>query len=104
MERNGEKVTTVVLVEGFFDCIRVHAAGYPAVALMGCSLSEQQEELLCRHFTGAVILLDGDEAGRKGSEDCLLRLGRRMWVKIVSPPEDKQPDDLSSEELRELLG
>jgi len=102
--RSGEKVSTVVLVEGFFDCIRVHAAGYPCVALMGSSLSTEQEELLCRNFSGVVILLDGDEAGRKGSEECLLRLGRRMWAKIVTLPEGKQPDGLSVEELRGLVG
>lgn len=104
LERNGEKVSTAVLVEGFFDCIRMHAAGYPSVALMGISLSEQQEALLCQHFSRVVILLDGDEAGRRGTDECLLRLGRKLWTKAVTLPPDKQPDQLSSEELRGLLG
>jgi DNA primase len=94
---------TVVLVEGFFDCIKVHTAGYPCVALMGSSLSEGQEALLSSHFGGVVLLLDGDEAGRKGTDDCLLRLGRRMWVKAAAVPEGKQPDMLSDEELRALV-
>src|SRR5436853_4581508 len=38
--------SVVVLVEGFFDCMKVSQAGYPCVALMGCSMSELQEELL----------------------------------------------------------
>jgi DNA primase len=96
--------STVVLVEGFFDCIRVQEAGYPAAALMGSSLSTVQEELLCGHFNAAVILLDGDETGRKGTEECLLRLGRRIWTKAVCLPDGKQPDQLSGEELRQLLG
>jgi DNA primase len=38
---------SVVIVEGFFDCIKVHQAGLRCVvALMGCSLSIGQEELL----------------------------------------------------------
>ena len=35
---------TVIMVEGYFDCLHVHQAGFPAVvALMGASLSAQQE-------------------------------------------------------------
>jgi DNA primase len=102
LERDGQKVATVVLVEGFFDCIRVHEAGYPCVAMMGSSLSDLQEALLCQHFTGVVILLDGDSAGQKGTDECLLRLGRKLWVK-VSVAEGKQPDTLSVAEIRALL-
>jgi DNA primase len=104
VERSGEKVSTVVLVEGFFGCIWVHEAGYPCVALMGSSLSEEQEALLCRQFTGVVILLDGGAAGQKGIDECLLRLGRKLWTKAITLPPDKQPDQLSCEELAGLLG
>lgn len=95
--------STVVLVEGFFDCMKVHQAGFPCVALMGCSMSERQEQLLRDHFTGVVLLLDGDEAGQRGTDDCLLRLGRSMWTKAVIVPQGKQPDMLSPEEVQRLL-
>jgi len=94
----------VVVVEGYFDCMKVSAAGFPCVALMGCSLSAQQEELLARHFNTVCLMLDGDEAGRTATDECLLRLGRRMWVWAVMPADGKQPDQLSGEELTELLG
>jgi DNA primase len=93
----------VVLVEGFFDCFRVNAAGFPCVALMGASMSEAQEELLVRHFNVVCILLDGDDAGRQGSMDCLTRLGRRMWTYAPLLPEGKQPDMLSTEQIQALL-
>ena len=36
-----------LVVEGFFDCLRVHQAGYRnVVAWLGVSLSEVQEQLL----------------------------------------------------------
>ena len=94
----------VVVVEGFFDCITVAQAGFASVALMGSSLSTQQEELLARHFKNACLMLDGDEAGRNATDECLLRIGRRMWAWAVVLPDGKQPDQLSSEELTELLG
>jgi DNA primase len=56
---------TIIVVEGFFDCMKVHQAGYPCVALMGSSLSQRQEELLCKYFSGVVLMFDGDEAGRR---------------------------------------
>jgi hypothetical protein len=41
----------VVIVEGFFDCVKVHQAGYRCVvALMGSTLSSQQLHLLATAF------------------------------------------------------
>ncbi len=94
----------VIVVEGFFDCMKVSQAGFPCVALMGSSLSEAQEELLARHFKNACLLLDGDDAGRHATDECLVRLGRRMWVWAVVLPKDTQPDQLSRDELSALLG
>jgi len=96
--------SSVVVVEGFFDCFQVTQAGFPCVALMGCSLSEAQEELLAKHFERAWLMLDGDEAGRNAAAECITRIGRRMWVRLADIPEGKQPDQLSADEIRELLG
>ena len=94
----------LIVVEGFFDCIKVHQAGYPfVVALMGCSMSEEQERLLLAAADMVLIMLDGDEAGRQGTDEILRRLSRRMWVKSVNVPDGRQPDQMSSEELQTLL-
>jgi DNA primase len=94
----------LIVVEGFFDAMKVHQAGYPfVVALMGCSMSEEQERLLVAHTEMVLLMLDGDEAGRKGADEIMLRLGRQVWTKAVSLPEEKQPDQMSDEELRGLL-
>jgi DNA primase len=94
----------VVLVEGFFDCLNVHQASWPCAALMGCSMSERQANDLADYFTGVILMLDGDEAGRQATDECLVKLGRRgLWVKAVLLEEGKQPDMLSADELLELL-
>ena len=55
----------VIVVEGFFDALKVHQAGHPAVvALMGSSFSQRQSELLLSHFASVTLMLDGDEPGR----------------------------------------
>jgi DNA primase len=56
----------VIVVEGFFDTLAVHQAGYPAVVgLMGSTLYRYQADLLATHFDRVVLMLDGDEAGGK---------------------------------------
>ena len=94
----------LIVVEGFFDCIKVHQAGFPfVVALMGCSMSEEQERLLVKHADMVLLMLDGDEAGRQGTDECLRRLARQVWVKVAYVPDGKQPDQMTSEELKGLL-
>jgi DNA primase len=100
---NGHSSRRVVLVEGFFDCIKVTMAGFPCVALMGSSMSEAQENLLAHHFKGVCLFLDGDEAGQKATEDLLARLARRLWVHVSMLPDGIQPDNLNAEEIRKSL-
>lgn len=102
LHRVGEREGAVV-VEGFFDCIKVQQAGYPSVALMGASLSARQEEMLAGTFKKLVYLFDGDEAGRQVTDYCLLRLGRRVPSLAVDLPEGQQPDRMSSKQIQRLL-
>lgn len=95
---------TVIVVEGYFGCLRVHRAGLPwAVALMGSSLSAEQEHALLETFDRVVLLLDGDAAGRAASRAIAARLSRRCWVAEVPLPDGAQPDHLSLEAIQELL-
>ena len=95
---------TVIVVEGYFDCMRVHQAGFPrVVALMGSSLSAAQESSLLRHFEHIVLMLDGDAAGRAASEVIATRLSGRHSVQVVRVPDGRQPDQLSSSTIRQSL-
>ena len=91
----------VIVVEGFFDCLRVHQAGLPCVvALMGCSLSLQQQTLLERHFREVTLMLDGDNAGRRAGVMMAARLATKVAVRIVEVPLGAQPDQLSADQIR----
>jgi DNA primase len=92
---------SVVVVEGFFDCLHVHQAGLPCVvALMGCSLSHRQAQLLQAHFQEVTLLLDGDRAGRSAGEAIAARLVSKLSVKLVEIPDGRQPDQLSNDQIR----
>ncbi len=95
---------TVILVEGYFDCMRVHQAGLPwVVALMGSALSVEQDRALLRHFDRVVLMLDGDAAGRDASRAIATRLSGRCSVAVVCVPDGAQPDQLSHSDIRRLL-
>jgi len=91
----------VILVEGFFDCLRVSAAGFACVALMGCQMSDAQEASLAR-FRSIVLMLDGDEPGRKATAEISARIVHTSFVRVVDLP-GVQPDELSTEEIRKYL-
>jgi DNA primase len=95
---------TVIVVEGYFDCLRVHQAGFPCVvALMGCTLSTRQERMLLDRFERVVLMLDGDAAGRAASRALSARLCRQCFVSLIETPDGTQPDQLTPATIGRLL-
>lgn len=96
--------TWVIVVEGYFDCLRVHQGGFPwVVALMGSSLSTDQGSALLHRFDSVVLMLDGDAAGRTATRSITAALLGRCRVSVVRVPDQTQPDQLSLAAVRELL-
>lgn len=71
----------VIVCEGEFDCMRLYEYGYQAVALSGKSLSSYQHSLL-RKFKLVDIMLDGDDAGRDGTEKIYKQLKNSRIIKL----------------------
>jgi DNA primase len=100
-----DRERSVIIVEGFFDAAMVYQAGHPnVVALMGCSLSDEQERLLQKHFDRAVLMLDGDEAGQRAAAAISARLRGKMHLSLVTLEAGQQPDQLASKAIHQLLG
>lgn len=94
--RKGEPL---ILVGGFFDVFRLYELGYPnAVALMGSSLTKEQEDLLKSVLTPSsrvALMFDNDPAGINCTGDVAGRLSVWCFVKVVNLPEGiTQPDQL----------
>jgi DNA primase len=95
----------VVVVEGFFDCMRVHQSGFRSVvALMGAALSRDQEDLLVQRFRQVTLMLDGDQAGQTASQAAAQRLAGRCSVRQMMLAPDRQPDQMSDDEIHRILG
>jgi DNA primase len=83
-----------LVVEGYFDVIRVASAGLEqVVAGLGTALTSDQAALLTRLTKHVFLLYDSDEAGQKATFRAaheLLRLGAS--VRVVTLPEGEDPD------------
>jgi DNA primase len=94
-----------LLVEGYFDCIRLVAAGVEStVAPLGTALTEPQAELIRKYTKTVFLLYDSDKAGLKATfraGDVLLRQG--MKVHVVTLPDGEDPDTYVQQHGREKL-
>jgi len=96
--------SAVIVVEGFFDCLKVHQAGFHSVvALMGSSLYEPQRQLLVRHFRHISLMLDGDLAGRRASSAIAPILTRDCSVDVIELPDGSQPDQMAEQSLHQIF-
>ncbi|HYO45432.1 MAG TPA: toprim domain-containing protein, partial [Gemmatimonadota bacterium] len=121
------KERAAVIVEGYFDAIALHQAGFEnAVASMGTALTEDQYHVLdAMRIERAIVAFDGDAAGQNSAErrgidlaqqvqravrragrgSVTARTGLSVYVTVL--PTDTDPDVLARrdpERLRALLG
>jgi DNA primase len=85
-----------VLVEGNFDVIHLHQAGFDdTVAPLGTALTEEQIAQLRRLVDHVVVLYDGDAAGRKATLRALEALvNADVAVRIAALPPGVDPDGM----------
>ncbi len=96
--------THLVIVEGVWSVFRLDALGIAAVALMGCTLSREQEAIIRRSIADRItLLLDGDVAGRKATADILPRLARDCFVRAPDLPEGAEPDTMDEAALLAVI-
>jgi len=85
----------VVVVEGVWSVLRLHAAGIPTVALLGTSCSDVQAQLLANAgFRYAVVILDGDDGGRESTPAVVHTLSQHVYVKTIVLPDGEKPDTM----------
>ncbi|MFK7931336.1 MAG: DNA primase [Myxococcota bacterium] len=94
-----------LLVEGYFDVISLHQAGFPeAIATCGTALTEPHLETLRRLTKNVVALFDADEAGGRAAEKSLplfIKAGVLPWRLQI--PGAKDPDEFVRESGAEAM-
>jgi DNA primase len=102
-----------IVMEGYTDCLMAHQCGLNhAVAVLGTALGDRHLQLLRRYTDSITLVLDGDEAGRRRTNeilDALLALFEKNEVdlRILTLPEGVDPCDFicshGSDAFRGLL-
>ena len=99
------KADRLLLVEGYFDLIRLVLAGIDeVVAPLGTALTEAQASLIRKYTKNVFLLYDSDTAGQKATfraGDELLRNGAS--VRVVSLPDGEDPDSFVASQGAEGL-
>jgi len=98
----------LLIVEGFFDCMKIHDHGYKkVVAIMGASMSAVQEELIRQHTqrdSHIIVMLDENEAGIVGREDIVRRLSKHCFIRVHQFAQaDMEPEHLNDQELGDIV-
>jgi DNA primase len=94
-----------VVVEGYTDCLAARQAGCgDVVAVLGTALGERHAKLLRRYADRVVLVLDGDEAGRRRANEILgLLLAEPIDLRIARLPAGVDPCDFIIAEGREAF-
>lgn len=82
-----------VVVEGYTDCLAARQAGIDdVVAVLGTAVGERHAKLLRRHADQIVLVLDGDDAGRRRADEILdVILAEPIDVRIARLPAGVDP-------------
>ena len=95
IKNNGIKDRTVIMVEGYMDCISLHQYGIMnAVASLGTALTVKQGKLLRKYADTVIISYDADMAGQMATLrglDVLTEVG--LDVRVLTIPKGKDPDE-----------
>lgn len=94
-----KKTGTVLVTEGYTDCIKAQQAGLlNVVATLGTALTDMHVTLLKRLARKVVLVYDGDDPGQKASERALLKfLAQDVDLRILTLPDDLDPDEFLAE-------
>lgn len=85
----------IILVEGNFDAVALHQAGFKnVVAPLGTAFTSEQALILSRYTKEVILCFDSDEAGQIAVEKAFKTLAPTgISVKVLKLPVGKDPDE-----------
>jgi len=92
--RAAQREGAIVVVEGYLDCIALHAAGVTnAVASLGTAFTAEQARELRKATENVFLCFDGDAAGRAATAKSVdLLVAEGLVARIVALPPGEDPD------------
>lgn len=100
---SGSDCTTLVVTEDILSAIKSSRV-IDAVSILGVWLSPSDVAMLAALYSTVIIYLDNDNAAVIKQQENLKRLFRLFGCKVVVHRGDKDPKELSTQELEKLYG
>ncbi|MDA7951808.1 MAG: DNA primase [Pirellulaceae bacterium] len=103
------KEKRALVMEGYTDVIMAHQFGLTeSIAVLGTALGPKHLQVLKRYAEEVILVLDGDEAGQKRTNEILeLFISQQFNLKVLTLPEGQDPCDFlqreGAEAFRDLL-
>ena len=96
-----QKQDQAIVVEGYFDVIALHAAGFThAIAALGTAFSKDQLKLLLRYTDSKQVIFnfDADKAGTKATQRAIREIEPLIYsgqvnLRVLNLPEGKDADE-----------
>lgn len=95
----------ILVMEGYTDVIAARQAGIePVVAVLGTALGEGHLRIIKRFADRVVLVLDGDDAGRRRADEVLeLFIHADLDLRVLTLPDNSDPADFIQAEGREVF-
>lgn len=99
----------IIVVEGYTDTIMAHQVGVDNVAaVLGTALTPQHIRLLRGYVDRIILMLDGDEAGRRRTNQIVnLFIAEQVDLRVLTLPDELDPCEFllerGAEPFRQLL-
>ncbi|MBO5712109.1 MAG: toprim domain-containing protein [Acholeplasmatales bacterium] len=96
-------VTSVVVCESQLNTLYARSLGYDSVGLFGTGSRSQLQTLNKSGIRNYILAFDGDEAGHKGAERFKKYINKHCFITELQLPKGKDLNDLSPEEVHDLI-
>ena len=98
-------IKPLIVVEGCLKALWMVDRGYTnTVSTFTASVSDAQADILIKTGRPIVLAFDGNERGQTGMRSAAAKLIRQSYVRVVALPDDKEPDQLTGDELKTYFG
>lgn len=94
-----------IVMEGYTDCLMAQQFGIGnAIAALGTAFGERHLQILRRYAERVVLVLDGDEAGRRRTDELLeMFIAQPIDLRILTLPNELDPCDFLLQRGREAF-
>ncbi len=92
--KNAAKTDSVIVVEGYLDCIALHVSGFTtAIASLGTAFTPEQAAEIKRYAKTAFLCYDADKAGRVATAKAVdILIAASVNVGVLELPAGEDPD------------